>query len=84
MPVAIGDKELFEAVNNTLALVHEFDQIEDKLAVFGLRVDDVHHVLQERWAAYVAATEHTEAAHVIFVKSYVEGLLTGMQLVRRG
>jgi hypothetical protein len=83
MVQTITDVQLFEAVNHALAAVHEFDHIEGKLAVFGLEVEAVHRLLQERWRCYRDETEYSADAHFMFVRAFVEGLLTGMQLGRR-
>lgn len=85
MPSAITDIELFDALNHALGRVHEFDGggIDAKLAVFGLQADAVHRLLQQRWVQYRDDHEDSGDANIVFVRAFVEGLLTGMQLGAR-
>lgn len=70
--------ELFDALYDALGKVHEWDEIDDKLAVFGLDTDDVHDLLDRRWRDYLV--DGVNESHVEFVRGFVEGLLTGLQL----
>lgn len=85
MPATITAPQLAEALHHALGRVHEFDDgdIDMKLAVFGLQTQAVADLLEQRWTAY--RDEHTDSAdsHVLFVRGFVEGLLTGLQLSQR-
>lgn len=70
--------QLFAALYDALGKVHEFDELDDKLAVFGLQTDDVHDLLNRRWQDYLR--DGACSSHVEFVRGFVEGLLTGLQL----
>lgn len=74
--------QLFDALYDALGLVHEWDSIADKLGVFGLDTDDVHDLLDRRWAQYLNSGADPKQANG-FVRGFVEGILTGLQLGRR-
>jgi hypothetical protein len=73
----ITGEQLWTALHHALARVHEFDDLTAKLGEFGLNADDVHDVLLERWQQY---PEGRQPAITVFVRGFVEGLLTGLQL----
>jgi hypothetical protein len=83
MAPAISGERLIEASNHALVRVHEFDGagIDVKLAVFGLEPEPLRALLEERWIEY--RLDGGGDDYFLFVRGFVEGLLTGLQLVRR-
>lgn len=73
-------EQLFEALDDALALAHEFDGagLEAKLAAFGLDMEDVADALKDRWEDNVSGREGGQA----FVSGFTEGLITGVMLLR--
>lgn len=85
MTVAIEREQLFEALHDAVARMHEFDDEGGKLGVFGLNPEAVRDVLNVRWLMYVNELDGASVAdHNLFVRGFVEGLLTGIQLGARG
>jgi hypothetical protein len=79
--MAITIDDLFDAFNDALARIHEFDGggVDAKLAAFGLDAEAVRQLLEDRWLAHGKDLDG-EAGHRLFVQGFVEGLVTGMQL----
>jgi hypothetical protein len=80
MTAAISERQLIEASDHALVRAHEFDgaDIDMKLAIFGLQPEPVRALLERRWVAYRLAGE--DGDYFLFVRGFVEGLLTGLQL----
>lgn len=78
--MVVTAEQLAEALGHALGRVHEFDTIEDKLAVYGLDPDAVAKVLGERWTRYRDEHEDSDDSAIVFIRAWVEGLLTGMQV----
>lgn len=83
MTDAVTSEQLIGALNHALSRVHEFDELDDKLGAFGLPTPAVYGLLCERWLRYRDELEDTAANQALFVRGFVEGLLTGMQLASR-
>lgn len=75
--------QLLEVYASVDARVREWDGagLDVKFAAFGLDVDAVHVLLQDRWLAHTKAAGH-EAGAPFFVQGFVEGLLTGLQIAQ--
>lgn len=82
MTATISAERLIEASNHALVRVHEFDGagIDAKLAIFGLQPEAVRDLLEERWIEY--RRDGGSDDYYLFVRGFVEGLLTGMQLAQ--
>lgn len=76
----ISADDLLRALHDALGRVHEFDELADKLHVFGLQPDGMHDVVKQRWQDYRDNHEDSAEGHIVFVQGFVEGLLTGLQL----
>jgi hypothetical protein len=83
MNATISAEQLIEASDHALVRVHEFDGagIDAKLAVFGLQPEPVRDLLEKRWIEY--RLDGGGDDYFLFVRGFVEGLLTGLQLGRR-
>jgi hypothetical protein len=79
MTVAISERQLIEASDHALLRAHEFDGagIGAKLAIFGLETEPVLALLERRWVEY---QRDGDSDHFVFVRGFIEGLLTGLQL----
>lgn len=77
----IGPEQLREALDHAIARVREFDggPLADKFDAFGLAVDELAVLLEDRWRAHTLGCPTTEREHQLFVQAYAEGLLVGVQ-----
>lgn len=85
VPVAdITREQLFAALDHAVSRVREWEGagVDSKLAVFGLDVDDVGDLLDDRWRAYEQLVNPDEP-HLLFVQGFIEGIVTGLQLANR-
>jgi hypothetical protein len=74
----ISGSELRTASERAAARLHEFDDVNDRLRIYGLEAQEVIELVLERWDAY-EDTDPDGEARERFVQAYVEGLLTGLQ-----
>lgn len=84
MAAAMASKDDLErAFDHAIAIAKEWEgaPLGDKLAQFGLSVEDVREVLAERWETYRHQYDPGEP-EVIFVQAMLEGLLAGTKLRR--
>jgi TRAP-type mannitol/chloroaromatic compound transport system substrate-binding protein len=82
-PNHIARDELFQALDRGLALSHEFDggPLAEKLGVFGLDVDDVAALVEDRYEQ--ARSSGLFVPREVFAQALVEGLLAGLTLGKR-
>lgn len=75
---------LIGTVNEALSRLHEFEELADKLAIFGLEPDDLCNAIEKRWAvnAQPIAIEN-EAPHQVFARGFTEGIISGIQVAQR-
>lgn len=75
-----GASRLLEALDDGLAVAHEFDgaSVSVKLAHLGLDAADVQVALEARWEIYADA--HPQAQVQDFVRGWTEGLLAGVRV----
>lgn len=82
---ANGASRLLEALDDGLAVAHEWDgaAITTRLAAVGLDAEDVRVALEARWEIYAESSESTlsENEMVAFVRGWTEGLLAGVKVV---
>jgi hypothetical protein len=80
MTAAISEQQLIEASDHALLRAHEFDGagVDMKLAVFGLQPEPMEALLKKRWTEY--RRDGAGDDYFLFVRGFVEGLLTGLQL----
>jgi hypothetical protein len=72
---------LSQTTSDALARWREFDELEERVAAFGLELDEVRATISERWEAnQIAATG--ERDQQVFARGFVEGLLAGVQASR--
>jgi hypothetical protein len=66
--MAITTEQLFDAFNDAIARIHEFDGagVEAKLAAFGLDSEAVRQLLEERWIAHQGQIDGP--SHRVFVQ----------------
>lgn len=88
MSTLIGADELFDALGHALAISGEFDDAPERLAAFGLDAVGVIEFLEERWEVYRAQLEEAgvvgdEDAMIHWMRTCLEGLLTGLKLQAR-
>lgn len=84
----IGAAELEDALGHALAISSEFDDAPERLAAFNIDVKGAIDFLWERWEVYrpqleEAGVECDEEAMVQWMRTFLEGLLTGMKLKAR-
>lgn len=77
---ADGASRLLDALDDGLALAHEFDgaSITVRLAHVGLDAEDVRVALEARWEIYSADEPEKDPAD--FVRGWTEGLLAGVKV----
>lgn len=75
-----GASRLLEALDDGLAIAHEFDgaSVSQRLAHVGLDAEDVRVALEARWEIYCDA--HPDADPNTFVRGWTEGLLAGVKV----
>lgn len=75
-----GASRLLEALDDGLAVAHEFDgaSVTLRLGHLGLDAADVQVALEARWEIYADA--HPEAQVEDFVRGWTEGLLAGVRI----
>lgn len=75
-----GASRILEALDDGLAIAHEFDgaSITERLAVVGLDAEDVRVALEARWEIYSAEEPGKDPAD--FVRGWTEGLLAGVRV----
>lgn len=85
MPDDTNTNELFCALDDAIAIAHEWDGagIAAKLQAFGLDPEEVAEVLRERIEAYRDEFSEGEP-DVAFTQGFVEGLITGRKLDQGG
>lgn len=83
MPAHVTADELFQALDDALVLCEEFAgaDMAIKLQAFGLNVDEVKAELQARLAE--VRYMYDQEPHVLYTQGFMEGILAGVQLVRR-
>lgn len=82
----IGEDEMLAALGNALAVCQEHDDVDERLARFNMDAAGVAAVLNDRWEAYSAeldeqGVEYDELTMVMFLRAYLEGLITMRQLL---
>ncbi len=77
----LGTDDLFGAVKDAVSVIQEHADrpLGDRLAYFGVDAEALVVVAEERWASY--ASEHGDAHRKeLFMRAWVEGILTGVKL----
>lgn len=66
---------LARGLNDGIAQVREWDDVQDQLAALGLDATAVHDLVRERWGMFDGLGE----PHELFIRGFLEGLITGLK-----